>query len=303
MRQGPATDRIVITGVSARGFHGVFPQERREGQDFVVDVVLEVDLARAGGTDALADTVSYAEVAADIVGRIAGEPRDLIERLAEDIAADALARPLVESVSVTVHKPQAPVGVPFGDVAVTIVRHRPWVPVVIALGANLGDRAATLAGAVRRLPRAGLRDVVVSDLVETDPVGGPDQGPYLNAVAVARTRHTPARLLDRLHRIEDGFGRTREVRWGPRTLDLDLIQYGTPGAVDEVVSADPRLTLPHPRAHERAFVLLPWLSADPAARLRVGGDVVDVARLADGLDGSGVRAAGTLEVSPRRWDR
>jgi dihydroneopterin aldolase/2-amino-4-hydroxy-6-hydroxymethyldihydropteridine diphosphokinase len=294
-------DRISIAGVRARGFHGVFEEERREGQDFVVDVVLEVDLDRAGITDGLGDTVSYAEVAADIVARVEGEPRDLIERLAEDIAADALARPLVESVEVTVHKPQAPVGVPFGDVAVTLSRRRPLVPVVIALGVNLGDRSGTLAAAVRRLHRAGLRDVTVSEAYETEPVGGPDQPAYLNAVVVGRTRHTPSRLLARLHAVEDDFGRTRQVRWGPRTLDLDLIQYGTPATAGEVTSADRVLTLPHPRAAERAFVLVPWLSADPSARLRVGDHVADVSSLVAGLDTSGVRAAGPIEVRHGGW--
>lgn len=298
MRPG---DRITLAGVRARGFHGVFPEERRQGQDFVVDVVLEVDLALAGESDDLVDTVSYAEVAADVVARIEGEPRDLIERLAEDIAADALARPLVESVAVTVHKPQAPVGVPFDDVAVSIVRRRPPVPVVIALGANLGDREHALTSAVRRLRRSGLGSLVVSHTYETDPVGGPDQPAYLNAVAVARTRHTPARLLAVLHAIEADLGRTREVRWGPRTLDLDLVQYGTPGTAEEVVSEDPRLTLPHPRAHERAFVLVPWLDADPHARLRVGERVVDVGTLVGGLDGSGVRESGSLDVRDGGW--
>ncbi len=301
MRRRHAGDRICLAGVRARGFHGVLEHERRDGQDFVVDVELEVDLAPAAESDELGRTVSYAEVAADVVARIEGEPVDLIERLAELIAADALARPLVESVVVTVHKPQAPVGVPFDDVTVTVVRSRPLAGVVIALGANLGDREGALAAAVGRLRRtAGLRDLVVSGAVESDPVGGPEQPAYLNAVAVARTRHTPGRLLRRLHAIEDDFGRTREIRWGARTLDLDLIQYGTTGGADEVRSDDPDLTLPHPRARERAFVLLPWLDADPDARLRVGDDIVPVAGLLTGLDTSGVRVAGRVGESHGR---
>ena len=140
-------DRIEISGVTATGYHGVFEHEKRDGQPFVVDVVLTVDLRRAGRSDALVDTINYGEVAADVVRRIEGEPFDLIERLAEVIAGDALARPLVQAVEVAVHKPQAPVGVPFGDVVVRMTRRRP-VPVVIALGANLGDPLRTLAAAV-----------------------------------------------------------------------------------------------------------------------------------------------------------
>lgn len=117
-------DRIALSGVSARGFHGVFEFERREGQTFVVDVVLGVDTRRAAQTDDLADTVDYGSVGSDVVAAIEGEPLDLIEGLAQRIAEACLARDGVEAVEVTVHKPQAPVGVPFGDVAVTISRLR-----------------------------------------------------------------------------------------------------------------------------------------------------------------------------------
>ncbi len=274
-------DQVRLTGVRARGHHGVLDHERRDGQDFVVDVVMTVDLRPAGTTDELARTVNYAEVAADVVAVVTGEPRDLIETVAEEIAARTLERPLVEAVEVTVHKPQAPVGVPFGDVEVVVRRERD-VPVVVALGANLAAAdgsgpAQTLGAAVRRLRRVrGLRDVRVSAPVGSAPVGGPAQPDYVNAVAVARTRLAPATLLAALHGIEARFGRTREVRWGARTLDLDLVQYGDPAAGTDVRSDDPELLLPHPRAHERAFVLRPWADVDPGASLRVGDDVVAV---------------------------
>jgi dihydroneopterin aldolase/2-amino-4-hydroxy-6-hydroxymethyldihydropteridine diphosphokinase len=283
-------DRVVVRGITATGHHGVFDFERREGQPFVVDVELAVDLARAGASDDLAHTVHYGEVAADVVARIEGEPFDLIERLAQVIAEDALARPLVESVTVTVHKPKAPVGVEFGDVQVRVTRERPLVPVVIALGANLGEPAETVMAVLQDLQ---LSEVVTfpasSGLWETDPVGGPDQPAYVNAVLTGLTRLSPRRLLDVLHEIEAAHGRTREVRWGARTLDLDLIQYGAPGESSEVRSDDPGLTLPHPRAHERAFVLQPWLVADPAARLRVGDGVRPVADLLAEVGDTGVR--------------
>lgn len=271
-------DEIRILGVAARGHHGVLEHERRDGQDFVVDVVMHVDLGPAGRTDELGRTVNYAEVAADVVAVITGEPRDLIETVATEIAERVLLRPLVEQVEVTVHKPQAPVGVPFGDVQV-VVRRTKDVPVVIALGANLAGRDGadpdrTLVDAARRLHRVrGLRGVRLSRLFVTAPVGGDavaGQPDYVNAVALARTRLAPASLLAQLHRVEEEHGRTREVRWGPRTLDLDLVQYGDPAAGTDVRSTDPELTLPHPRAHERGFVLRPWLDVDPEAVLRVG---------------------------------
>ena len=166
--------------------------------------------------------------------------------------------------------------------------------VVIALGANLGDRSSTIAGAVAALTALdGLEVTATSPLVSTPPVGGPDQPDYLNAVVLARTTLPPAALLAALHAIEAAHGRERDVRWGARTLDLDLVAYGAPGDADEVVRDDPALTLPHPRAHERAFVLAPWAAADPGARLRLpDGRVADVRRLLEQApDRAGVSAA------------
>ena len=290
------TDHIVLQGISARGFHGVLDAEKRDGQDFVVDVTLEVDLRRAGRSDLLLHTVSYAEVAADIVALITGPSLDLIETLAERIALVALRRPLVQVVQVTVHKPHAPVGVPFGDVQVVVERRRD-VAVVIALGANLGAVQSTLASAVRQMAEVdGLRITAVSGLFESDPVGGPEQPDYLNAVVLARTRLAPFALLTELHQIEADHGRVRETRWGARSLDCDLIQYGDPGSDSDCVSDDPELMLPHPRAHERAFVLAPWAAVDARAELRVGDHLVPVAELlerAEGADGgAGGDAAG-----------
>ena len=146
------TDRIVLTGVSGVGHHGVFDHEKRDGQSFVVDVALDVALASAGRSDDLDRTVNDGEIGAQVLARIEGEPFDLIERLAEVIASDVLgAHRLVDEVTVTVHKPQAPVGVPFGDVTVSVTRRREPVPVVIALGANLGNAEATLCAAVAAL--------------------------------------------------------------------------------------------------------------------------------------------------------
>lgn len=282
-------DRIVLSGVTAYGYHGVLEQERRDGQEFVVDVLLEVDLEDAVASDDLDDTVSYAEVADDIVDRLTGEPCALIESLAGRIAADALARDPVEAVEVVVHKPQAPVGHPFRDVEVRLWRERS-VPVVIALGANLADPSATLTRAARDLAAVrGLRVDAVSRLLETDPVGGPEQPAYLNAVVLATTRRSARSLLARLHALEARHGRVRDVRWGPRTLDLDLIQYGAPGSADELISSDPALTLPHPRAHERAFVLAPWLDVDPDARVRTPQGVRPVTEVFETLDRSGLR--------------
>lgn len=115
-------DLIALTGVRATGFHGVLPQERRDGQEFVVDARIATDISAAAAADDLSLTVDYAAVAAAIVAHITGEPCDLIETLADRIARTCLEFSGVEQVTITVHKPQAPVGVPFQDVAVTVTR-------------------------------------------------------------------------------------------------------------------------------------------------------------------------------------
>ncbi len=117
-------DRIELRGIRARGHHGVFPHERRDGQEFVVDVVLGVSIATAARTDDLGATVDYGEVAQAVVRVVTGPPVNLVERLAEQVADACLEFPGVRAVRVTVHKPQAPIPVPFGDVCVRITRPR-----------------------------------------------------------------------------------------------------------------------------------------------------------------------------------
>lgn len=118
-------DRIELTGLRARGFHGVLAEERRDGQEFVVDVVLHLDLRPAGESDALADTVHYGELAEAVHAVVTGPPVDLLETLAARVADLCLGAPRVAAVEVAVHKPQAPIGVPFADVVVRIRRERP----------------------------------------------------------------------------------------------------------------------------------------------------------------------------------
>jgi 2-amino-4-hydroxy-6-hydroxymethyldihydropteridine diphosphokinase len=142
---------------------------------------------------------------------------------------------------------------------------------VLALGSNLGERRGILQGGVDAIAGIeGVRLTGVSPVYETVPVGGPPQPDYLNAVVLAGIDIPSRDLLDRLHEVEAAFDRVRRVRWGPRTLDIDII------TVAGERSDDPDLTLPHPRAHERAFVLAPWHDADPDAVLPGHGPVADL---------------------------
>lgn len=293
------SDRITLKGISAKGFHGVLDFEKRDGQTFVVDVEMEVDLAPAGTSDDLTDTVNYAEVASDIVELVEGESLDLIEALADQIATKVLTRPLVEAVIVTVHKPQAPVGHPFTDVAVSVERLRE-TPVVIAIGSNMGESVETIQNAVGSLWLA-LELKAASRVYETAPVGGPAQAAYLNAVVCGTTSMSPQRLLRTMQDIELDNGRVRKERWGPRTLDLDLIQYGDPVFDTDVRLETEALTLPHPRAHERGFVLVPWADADSEATLRVDGEVRRVAELVAEVGTGGVTLGPDVDLLEDGW--
>jgi 2-amino-4-hydroxy-6-hydroxymethyldihydropteridine diphosphokinase len=156
---------------------------------------------------------------------------------------------------------------------------------VLSLGSNVGDRMAQLQGAVDRL---GTWRVAVSPVYETAPWGPVPQDDYLNAIAIVRdSAAEPRDWLERAHAIETSAGRTRDVRWGPRTLDVDVI------TVDDVRSDDPELTLPHPRAHERAFVLVPWLAVDRDAVL-TGQRVADLVR---GVNRGGVHLRADLVLT------
>jgi 2-amino-4-hydroxy-6-hydroxymethyldihydropteridine diphosphokinase len=143
--------------------------------------------------------------------------------------------------------------------------------VTLGLGANLGDRLASLQRAVELLAGRGVRAVASSRVWETEPVGGPDEQPtYLNAVVRAETELDPAGVLTAANGVEAALGRTREVRWGPRTIDIDVLLF------DDLRRDDPELTIPHPRLTERGFVVLPLLEIDPEPVLPDGTRLLDL---------------------------
>ena len=140
---------------------------------------------------------------------------------------------------------------------------------VIALGSNLGNRELYIDSAVSELAKI-IEITHLSTNHETDPVGGPEQPKYLNAIAIAETELDPRELLIVMLEIENKLGRKREVHWGPRTIDLDLIVFG-----DEIIDSE-TLVLPHPRAHERKFVLEPWLEIEPDAYIPGIGEIENI---------------------------
>lgn len=292
-------DRIALRGLTVRGNHGVFDFEKRDGQDFVIDVTLHASTAAAAATDDIADTIHYGELAEDVARIVEDNTFDLIETLAEAIAAHCLT--LTERVEVVVHKPSAPIERTFADVTVTVDRSRETAAradgsdpasasAYLSLGANLGEAATTLDEAVAALDRHPRISVASrSSLYRTAPWGGVEQNDFLNLGVIVETTLPPRELLAVCQGIEVACGRTRELRWGARTLDIDVIAYTVRGI--DVVLDSAALTLPHPRAHERAFVLVPWAEIAPDTVVDSPTGPRPIAEAIASLDDQGIERA------------
>ena len=262
------------------------PHEQEAPQPLRIDLTLEADLHDAGITDELGDTADYGAVAEAAVAVVEEAKDVLLERLAARVAETVLVFPRVEAVDVTLTKLRPPIPVPVGTTAVRIHRTRAEGEVeslvshraFIALGSNLGDREGYLRAGVRGFDNV----VAMSQVYETDPIGGPDdQGPFLNMVIEVETSHDPFALLRRCLRIEAEAERQRIVHWGPRTLDVDIVQF------DDIVIDSSELTLPHPYFAERRFVLEPLAEIAPD-RCPPGWD--------EQLPPGGVHVRGPLDV-------
>lgn len=255
-----ARDHIYINGLRLLALVGVLPHEREVLQPVQVDIDMEVDLLEAGLTDNLVDSADYGAISVAVAETVRMSTDLLLERLASRIAERVLQFDHVEVVDVRLTKLRPPIPEDVDSSAVRILRTRVDMRVparhraIVALGSNLGDRGAYLRFGLERLSNV----VAQSQVFETDPVGGPEnQGPYLNMVAIVDTDLDPFALLRRLLQIEAEAERVRKVRWGPRTLDLDLLFY------DDCTIQSEELTVPHPRFAERRFVLEPLAEVAP----------------------------------------
>ena len=250
-------DKIHIKDLEIIGFHGAIPEEKVLGQKFVLSFELDVDLRQAGKNDDLTKTVHYGELAQKVEVEFTTTSYDLIEKAAEEICEFVLLNyPLVKKVKLLLKKPWAPTRKHVEYVAVEI--ERKWNKVYIAAGSNLGDKEETLKEAIYKIDKR--KDCVVtkvSNFYTTDPVGYEDQDQFVNCVFEIDTLQTPSELMDTLLEVEKDFKRERIIRWGPRTLDLDIIFY------DDIISYDEHILIPHPRAHERQFVMKPMCDINP----------------------------------------
>ena len=250
-------DKIHIKDLEIIGFHGAIPEEKVLGQKFVLSFELDVDLRQAGKNDDLTKTVHYGELAQKVEEEFSKTSYDLIEKAAEEICEFVLLNyPLVKKVKLLLKKPWAPTRKHVEYVAVEI--ERKWNKVYIAAGSNLGNKEETLKEAIDKIDKR--KDCVVtkvSNFYTTDPVGYEDQDQFVNCVFEINTLQTPSELMDTLLEVEKDFKRERIIRWGPRTLDLDIIFY------NDIISYDEHILIPHPRAHERQFVMKPMCDINP----------------------------------------
>lgn len=250
-------DKIKIINLEVFGNHGVFPEETRLGQKFLVSLTLYVDTRIAGTSDDLSHSVNYGEISHFITDFMRNNTFKLIESVAEQLAkAILLEYCLVKKVKLSIDKPWAPIGLPLESVKVVI--ERGWHTAYLSLGSNMGDKEAYIAKGMEQLRRTtGCYVKKVSKLITTPPYGGVAQDEFLNGCLQLETLLTPYELLDRLHEIEADANRERLVHWGPRTLDLDILFY------DNEIIVEEDLIIPHVDLHNRRFVLEPLSELAP----------------------------------------
>ena len=252
-----ANDEIRIRGLRIFAHHGVFPEETRLGQMFVVNATLYTSTRKGGLADALEDTISYADVCLFLTDYLQNNTWKLLEAAVEHACRELLLRfPLLKAVELELEKPSAPIPLPFDSVSVRAKRG--WHRCFVALGSNMGDTKGYLDGAVAALKADPcIRLKQVSSYLVTAPYGGVEQDDFLNGAVELETLYDPEELLEKLHVIEQAAKRERVIHWGPRTLDLDILFY------DDLTQDDPDLTLPHPDLHNRDFVLKPMAELAP----------------------------------------
>ena len=259
---------IALEGLEIYANHGVYSEEKENGQPFFVSVYMDVDFSAAASQDELSKTVNYADVAVLVKKIVTENSYDLIETVSEKAAKGIMhSYQAVKKVRVRVSKPEAPIGIKAKDIYVETERERHMA--YLSIGSNMGDRKGYLDEAVSSLD--GDDDISVakvSKYYETEPYGYTDQPDFINAAVAIETILTPEELLDAVHFIENKCGRERTIHWGPRTLDIDILLY------DEIIMNTETLTIPHQEMMKRQFVLepmneiAPWLQ-HPVTRVSI----------------------------------
>ena len=252
-----AKDKIYIKDLELIAYHGVLEEEKQLGQKFLISLEISTSLRKAGLTDDLNNTISYTEIC-DVVEKLfLSKKNDLIEKCGEEIAELILKKnDSIQKVKVTIKKPWAPIRKILDYAAIEVIRGRHKV--FISFGSNLGDKKQNIEAALDKIGRlTNTKIIKTSSIIETEPFGNVEQDIFLNGVVEIETFMEADELLESLLSIETELGRVREVRWGPRIIDLDILLYDS-----DIINKE-NLTIPHPWMNERMFVLGPLLEIAP----------------------------------------
>lgn len=258
-------DQIKINGLEVYANHGVFEEEKRLGQKFIVNCVIYLNSREAGLSDDLEKSIHYGEVCNEITKFMAKNTYSLIEAVAEYVAADLFMKfKLIRKIDLEIVKPWAPIGLPVQSVSVAI--HREWTKVYLSFGSNMGDRLKHIKAGLDSLGKVGgCRILKVSDYIVSKAYGYTEQDDFLNGCLEMETLLDPEELLFVLNQIEEEENRERLIHWGPRTLDLDILFYA-----DQVIETE-KLTIPHVDLQNRSFVLAPMVQIAPNFRHPISG--------------------------------
>ncbi len=250
-------EQILVQGLQVFGYHGVYEQEKEEGQTFLVNCVMDTSFASAIHSDDVGETVDYGTACLFIKKYFEEKAYDLLEKVADELATSIMyAFPGIEKIQIQITKPNAPIPMEFESVGVRV--EKKWHKVALAIGSNMGDKEKYLTDALETLiANPDIRNVIVSDYIETEPYGYVDQDKFLNGAVTLETLLSAEDLLIFLHEIEAKAERKREIHWGPRTLDLDILLY------DDVCMHTKELTIPHIDMCNRMFVLEPLMQIAP----------------------------------------
>jgi len=246
-------DKIRIENLEIYAKHGVYPEENKLGQLFIISADLYTDIRNAARRDDIRASVNYGEVCHFIKSLMENHTFKLIETVADFIAEQLLIKyPRLMTVTVEVKKPNAPILLHVEYVSAVITRG--WHKVYLGIGGNQGDVGEQFNRAIEILDSMKDTEVVtVSDFIMTKPYGDVKQADFLNGVLCIKTLKEARVLLESLHKIEAELGRIREVHWGPRTIDLDILLY------DDFIIDTKELTIPHYDMANRTFVLEPLM--------------------------------------------
>lgn len=265
-------DFIKITNLEIYAYHGVLEEEKQKGQVFFVNLKLYMPLRKPGLSDALTDAVNYDEVCSLVVDVFTKEVYDLIEKAAEKTLEALMHQfPALEAVEMELRKPDAPITCAPEDVSVNI--YREWHKVYVAIGSNHEDAEYYLDEACKQMIKSTyVKNFKKSSIIQTKPYGPVEQPDFQNGCVSFETYMEPEELLAFLNQIEANLKRERVLRWGPRTIDLDIIFY------DDITYNSDVLTIPHIDMQNRIFVVEPLFELCPYFRHPILGKSIEQMR-------------------------